>query len=191
MNVQANRYGVHDALALASRPEGDAPAAQGVEKGTFRNAMSLLGAAVSIVATDGPAGRAGFTATAVCSVTDEPPTLLVCVKRTSSAFEAFAGNSGFTINVLSAGQEALSDLFGGRTAMADRFGTGEWLCGANGTPQLRGALVSIDCALAQAVDVGTHRVLFGRVMEVREGGAASALVHFDRRYRHVPRKDRG
>ncbi len=47
----------------------------------YRDAMARLGAAVSIVTTDGPAGRAGFTASAVCSVTDDPPTLLVCMNR--------------------------------------------------------------------------------------------------------------
>ncbi|WP_198511682.1 flavin reductase, partial [Bacillus subtilis] len=50
-----------------------------VEKTEFRNAMSRLGAAVNIITTEGPAGRAGFTASAVCSVTDSPPTLLVCL----------------------------------------------------------------------------------------------------------------
>ena len=46
----------------------------GVEKQDFRNAMARLGAAVNIITTDGPAGRAGFTASAVCSVTDTPQT---------------------------------------------------------------------------------------------------------------------
>ncbi len=45
----------------------------------FRDAMSSLAAAVNVITTDGPHGRAGFTATAVCSVTDQPPTLLVCI----------------------------------------------------------------------------------------------------------------
>ena len=46
-----------------------------VDQQTFRDAMSCMGAAVNIITTDGPAGRAGFTASAVCSVTDTPPTL--------------------------------------------------------------------------------------------------------------------
>ena len=52
-----------------------------VDQQTFRDAMSCMGAAVNIITTDGPAGRAGFTASAVCSVTDTPPTLLVCLNR--------------------------------------------------------------------------------------------------------------
>lgn len=52
----------------------------------YRNAMARLGAAVNIVTTDGVAGRAGFAATAVCSVSDNPPTLLVCLNRNASAY---------------------------------------------------------------------------------------------------------
>ena len=51
------------------------------DKASFRDAMAHVGAAVNIITTDGPAGRAGFTASAVCSVTDTPPTLLVCLNR--------------------------------------------------------------------------------------------------------------
>lgn len=54
------------------------------DKQSFRDAMAQVGAAVNIITTDGPAGRAGFTASAVCSVTDEPPTLLVCLNRSAS-----------------------------------------------------------------------------------------------------------
>ncbi|MET4385446.1 flavin reductase (DIM6/NTAB) family NADH-FMN oxidoreductase RutF [Bradyrhizobium sp. F1.4.3] len=59
----------------------------------YRDAMARLGAAVSIVTTDGPAGRAGFTASAACSVTDDPPTLLVCMNRASSAYVSVVGNN--------------------------------------------------------------------------------------------------
>ena len=54
-----------------------------VSRQEFRDAMARLGAAVNIITTDGAAGRGGITATAVCSVTDDPPTLLVCLNRTS------------------------------------------------------------------------------------------------------------
>ena len=62
------------------------PVLPGVEHDAFRNAMACLGAAVNIITTDGPAGRAGFTASAVCSVTDTPPTLLVCLNRSASVW---------------------------------------------------------------------------------------------------------
>ncbi len=55
-----------------------------VTRDEFRDAMARLGAAVNVVTSAGPAGRGGFTASAVCSVTDDPPSLLVCLNRSSS-----------------------------------------------------------------------------------------------------------
>ena len=83
-----------------------------VDQQTFRDAMSCMGAAVNIITTDGPAGRAGFTASAVCSVTDTPPTLLVCLNRGASVWPVFNENRTLCVNTLSAGQESLSNLFG-------------------------------------------------------------------------------
>ena len=64
-----------------------------VDQQTFRDAMSCMGAAVNIITTDGPAGRAGFTASAVCSVTDTPPTLLVCLNRGASVWPAWCARA--------------------------------------------------------------------------------------------------
>jgi len=69
-------------------------------KDAFREGMSRLGAAVNIITTDGPAGRAGFTASTVCSVTDSPPTLLVCLNRSSSVYDRFADNNALCVNTL-------------------------------------------------------------------------------------------
>ena len=88
------------------------------DKQTFRDAMACVGAAVNIITTDGPAGKAGFTASAVCSVTDSPPTLLVCLNRGASVWPIFSENRTLCVNTLSAGQEPLSNLFGGKTPMA-------------------------------------------------------------------------
>jgi flavin reductase len=98
----------------------------GLQKADYRNAMARLGAAVNIITTDGPAGRAGFTASAVCSVTDEPPTLLVCLNRSASVYPAFKANGVLCVNVLAAGHQSLSTLFGGRTPMDERFAAGRW-----------------------------------------------------------------
>ena len=65
-----------------------------VEKQAYREAMARLGAAVNVITTDGPGGRAGFTASAVCSVTDTPPTLLVCANRTNEFLSGDEGQRG-------------------------------------------------------------------------------------------------
>lgn len=148
----------------------------------YRDAMARLGAAVNIITTDGPGGRAGFTASAVCSVTDEPPTLLVCLNRNASVYPAFQASSVLCVNVLAAGQQALSALFGGRTPMDERFAASHWGALVTGAPVLEGAAVSFDCRVVRTTAVGTHDVLFCEAVAIRSGSQAHGLVYFGRRY---------
>ncbi|MCY1667513.1 flavin reductase [Rhizobium sp. SL86] len=159
--------------------------AEGPTKVAFRNAMARLAAAVHIVATDGPAGRFGFTASAVCSVTDTPPTLLVCVNKASSSLEALRQNGVLCVNTLSPRQQALSVLFGGGPAMEDRFRAAEWTPAPSGASQLDGALISFDCRVASVAEEGTHRILFCRVLGITEGSETEALVYFARNYHEI------
>lgn len=158
-----------------------------IEKQTFRDAMSRLGAAVNIITTDGPAGRAGFTASAVCSVTDDPPTLLVCLNRSASVWPIFLNNMTLCVNTLAAGHESLSNLFGGKTPMADRFAAASWRSGVSGSPLLEGAVASFDCRISQVVSVGTHDILFCQLVALERNDDTHGLVWFDRGYHQLMR----
>lgn len=151
----------------------------------FRDAMAKMGAAVNIITTDGPAGRAGFAATAVCSVTDSPATLLICLNRTASVFNAVMENGVVCVNVLTAAHENLSSLFGGKTPVDERFAAAEWQEGVTGAPMLANAMVSFDCRIIESQDIGTHRVLFCAVQQIREQEADAALVYYKRAYHHL------
>ncbi len=152
----------------------------------FRDAMARLGSAVNIVTTNGPHGWAGFAASAVCSVTDMPPTLLVCVQRTSSAYAALHGNRVLCVNTLASSHEALSQLFGGKTPMSQRFAAAEWTALATGAPVLRDARVAFDCRIDRVAEVGTHDVLFCTVVAIASnGGADEGLYYVERRYRRL------
>ena len=121
------------------RLRGGAPRADAsVEPPVFREAMSRLGAAVHVITTDGPGGKTGFTATAVCSVSDAPPTLLVCLNRRSNQHADPAQNGVFCVNTLRAGDEIIADIFAGRTKVAReaRFDTGQWATLSTGSPVL-------------------------------------------------------
>jgi flavin reductase len=172
---------------MSSRPASSLPAAESpaVLRTEYRDAMARLGAAVNVVTTDGPAGRAGFTASAVCSVTDEPPTLLVCLNRNASVYDTFKANGVLCVNVLSAGQRALSNTFGGKTPMDDRFAAGQWQTRVTGSPVLEGAAVSFDCKIVSITSVGTHDVLFCEAQSILLGMAAEGLIYFDRRYHEL------
>ena len=146
-----------------------------------------MGAAVNVITTNGPAGRHGFTASAVCSVTDDPPTLLVCQNRASDSNVAFKANGVLCVNTLTSGMEALSGVFAGMTDvdMDGRFAAAVWSTLDTGAPVLQGATVSFDCRISQVVEVGTHSVLFCEVVAVQNGSVHDGLIYFGRGYHPV------
>ena len=160
----------------------------GVEARTlFREGMSRLGAAVNLIATDGPSGRHGFTASAVCSVTDAPPTLLVCMNRGVRSHDAFLQNGCLSVNVLTGAHETLSGVFADRTVdMVTRFAAADWSVGGTGAPVLTSAIASFDCRIGAVSAVGTHSVLFCDVVAVLLGEEdAGGLVWFGRSYHRL------
>ncbi|RMX04937.1 pyrimidine utilization flavin reductase protein F [Corticibacter populi] len=171
----------HAALSIATMP----PPVGGLSREDYRNAMARLGAAVNIITTDGPGGRAGFTASAVSSVTDTPPTLLVCLNRSASVYPAFRDNQALCVNTLGPGHQHLSNLFGGKTPMAQRFAACDWKTAASGAPILAQAAVSFDCRVTSRTCIGTHEVLFCQVLAVELGAGTGSLVYFDRRYHEI------
>ena len=158
-----------------------------LDAGAYREAMARLASAVHLITTDGPAGRAGFTASAVCSVSDAPPTLLVCINRKSSAYAAFSGNAALCVSTLGPAHQGIAGAFGGKTPMAERFAAGAWHTLGTGAPVLAGALVAFDCRIVQRHAVGTHDVLYCEVQGVAAAGEAEALVYHDRRYHTLQR----
>ncbi|MDE5457959.1 FMN reductase [Bradyrhizobium sp. CSA112] len=154
----------------------------------YRDAMACLGAAVNIVTTDGNAGRAGFTASAICSVTDDLPTLLVCMNRESSAYASVTGNGVLCVNVLSARHEQLSRLFGGGIPVDERFAAAAWSTLETGASVLTDCAVAFDCRIIDVASVGTHDVLFCRVVALQRSDGADNLIYFGRDY-HVVRAD--
>jgi len=175
-----------DAMDGAFTAVAPSPVAS-VEPLIFREAMSRLGAAVHVVTTAGPAGKSGFTATAVCSVTDQPATLLVCLNRRSASAPVVAQNGVFCVNTLRAGEEHLADLFAGRRGVpqAERFAHGEWSTLKTGAPVLSSAVVAFDCRIVETKIVASHNVLFGTVEAVQLGSGGPALVYHDRAYKPV------
>jgi flavin reductase len=158
-----------------------------VEPALFREAMSRLGAAVHVITSAGPGGKAGATATAVCSVSDAPPTLLMCLNRRSQTNPVVVENGVFCVNTLGDGDAGIADIFAGRTGIAgtDRFARGQWATLSTGSPVLASAVIAFDCRIVEVRSVGTHNVFFGAVEAVRLGPSGPALVYHDRAYKRV------
>jgi flavin reductase (NADH) len=153
----------------------------------FREAMARLAAAIHVVTTDGLAGRGGITASAVCSVSDEPPTVLVCINRKSAMNAMFKQNRVLAINTLRPGHEDLSAMFAGQgnVPMADRFARDKWSFLMTGSPVLKDALLAIDGKIVEINEVGTHSVFFVEVLDVALHEDDPALVYYQRGYRHL------
>ena len=157
-----------------------------IEATDFRNAMSLLTTAVNVITTTGEAGMHGFTASAVCSVTDTPPTLLVCMNQSSRSHVHFVENKILAVNVLSTQHEQLSNAFASsKLSSEDRFRLGDWIDLKTGSPILEDALVSFDCEIETIQQVGTHSIFLCRVTAVKQSNQEESLVYFNRAYHQV------
>lgn len=159
-------------------------------KPDFLEAMRYLAHSVTVVATDGPAGRGGATATAMASVSAEGdyPTLLVCLNAASHSARTVLGNGVFTLNVLGEDAEVVSNVFAGRHVDGqDKFDGLDWHPAANGAPALAAAVIVFECRVAESHLVSTHHVIVGAVDAVRLVAPGPTLVYGDRRYgRFVP-----
>lgn len=150
----------------------------------FRDAMSEVASPVFLLATNGVAGRAGMTVTAVASVSDQPATILVCVNRQSPSASLYVANGVFSLNALAPEDRPLGDLFAGRGAPGDdRFAHGQWGIGATGAPVLESANAWFDCRLIEVKAVASHDVLIGEVVALGGGGGRDSLVYGRRAWR--------
>lgn len=128
--------------------------------------MSMVPSALHIITSNGSSGRCGMTATAVLSVSDEPPTILISVNRASVSAQRIIANEAFCANALGAADQSLADVFAGRTALqrGERFTVGDWRELATGSPVLATAQAAFDCRIVSVIDVATHQLLVGEVL---------------------------
>jgi flavin reductase (DIM6/NTAB) family NADH-FMN oxidoreductase RutF len=154
---------------------------------SFREAMSRIAAAVHVVTTDGPAGRLGATVSAACSVSDNPPSILICLNRDIRIHDAVLENRCFCLNTLSDDHESISDSFAGRDKleMPDRFAKGAWTELATGCPALDSARLSVDCEVHTVMEMGTHSIIVGTVADLRMTDPGKSLLYVRRGYKSL------
>ncbi len=153
----------------------------------YREAMSRFAGAVSVVTTDGPRGRRGVTVSAAVSVSDNPPTLLICLNRNRDENRWFGDNGHFALNVLTGAQTPLARAFAGEghLPMEARFSLGQWSTLQTGAPVLDGARMALDCIVKDVQSVHTHYVIIGEAVACRMEPIGGALIYVDREYREL------
>jgi flavin reductase (DIM6/NTAB) family NADH-FMN oxidoreductase RutF len=159
-------------------------ASKGMEAETYRALMRHQAGAVTVIAAGFAGARAGLTATAVASLSDEPPTILACIQRKAGAHDLIDETKCFTVNLLAADQKEVAERFAGRRGLfgEERFEALEWRRLATGAPVLVGALASLDCTLLERHAFSTHSIFIGRVVAGAMRAEAAPLLYFRNDY---------
>ena len=150
----------------------------------FRQGMRRLVGATTIITSllpgEGRGGWVGMTATAVASVSAEPPRLLVCVNRSTYAHRVIARSGVLGVNVLGYDELGAASRFAGGVPPQERFAAGDWQPSPSGLPLLHSALASFECAVAEYVTASTHDIIICDVVDVliRQPGG-DPLIYFD------------
>ena len=145
----------------------------------FKNGMRQLAAGVNVITVANGGIRDGLTATAVCSISAEPPHLLVCVNATANAHGPIHRAGSFCLNVLARDQEDIARRFAGMdgSERSERFALGHWSTLATGSPALDGALANFDCLVVREIEAATHTLFIGRVLGVRTEEPNEPLIY--------------
>ncbi len=157
-----------------------------VSQDEFRNALSRFASGVTVVSTRDAAGRPhGITVSAFCSVSLDPPMVLICIERTTASHYAFEESEVFVANILDETQRSLSERFA--APFTDKFEDVEFQPGLEGVPVLRDALTSLECRLKFAYHGGDHSIFVGEVekVTVRDG---KPLVYIEGEYTTISDK---
>ena len=153
-----------------------------VDAEQFKAGMRALAGAVNIITSSQAGHRYGMTATAVCSASAEPPTVLICVNKLATTHSAVSKSKVFAVNVLRADDWALSTAFSGAQSGESRFKSRDWTRLSTGSPVLIDALVSFDCRVVKSLVHGTHTVFLGQVEQVLMGKKGRPLLYAEGQY---------
>jgi flavin reductase len=153
-----------EAFEMTSDHQVDA--ATFVDSAAFKQALRGIAGAVSIVTSGNAPTRHGLTVTAACSVSVEPPTVLVCVNKSAGAHDTILQTKVFGLNVLASRHVLLAQKFAGLDGSKGdiRFVEKEWRKLTTGVPILTDAVCSFDCRVVDVHPVGTHTVFLGAVL---------------------------
>lgn len=154
-----------------------------MDRTDFIGAMRNVANSVSVVTTDGIAGRHGATVSAFCSVSADPPTALVCLNSKSRIADLVVKNGTFNINILAQGSKHFAERFAGMhdAGITNRFegiDTGE-----SDMPELPGATI-LNCEIDQCIISGSHHIIIGKVKAVKNG-TKQPLTYLDGAYHQV------
>ena len=150
----------------------------------FRRALRCWASGVSIVTTRGGRGIQGITVASFCSLSLDPPLILICINREARSHRLIAEQRCFGVNILRQDQQPLSDIAAGRAPAGGGFERLERRTASTGAPILPNVLAWLDCTLVEQHEGGDHTIFVGRV-EAAGHGDGTPLVWFSSGYRRL------
>lgn len=143
----------------------------------FRLAMREFASGVAIVAAGQDETRNGCTATSLCSLSMDPPTLIVCLARRSATLATIRAEGVFGLSILAGAHAELAERFSGSGGLhgATRFEGYDWTHLTTGAPLLQEAVAVIDCEVEEAIERHTHAIVIGRVVAMKAQGQRPLL----------------
>lgn len=150
----------------------------------FREGMSRIAAAVHIITVADRGEIGGVTATAVSSVTDSPPTLLVCLHRAGKVHSMLREGTQMVVNTLGGDHRKVADVFAGvgKVPMEERFSHGNWQVTPGKAPVLVDSAVSFVGVVESVIESGSHSVILCRITSVVPRDKGMTLVYLGRKY---------
>jgi flavin reductase (DIM6/NTAB) family NADH-FMN oxidoreductase RutF len=148
----------------------------------FRAAMRRLAATVNIITIRDGDRPMGMTATAVSSLTADPPSILICVNQSASMHNPLVGASTFCVNILHRDQHEVAKVFSDSTLREARFATGKWEHQPDAPPHLADAQAVMLCERRELITYGTHTICIGAVREVHLRDDIDPLLYIDGRF---------
>jgi flavin reductase (DIM6/NTAB) family NADH-FMN oxidoreductase RutF len=147
----------------------------------YRQAMRRVASTVNVITVCVGGEPMGITATAMSSLSLDPPSLLICINRSASLHSPLEDVSHFCVNVLHRSQEDIAQMFADRSRQALRFATG-WTVECDRPPRLADAQAAILCRRIHHHGYGTHSIFIGQVEEVAVRGDVDPLVYVNGNY---------
>ena len=154
-----------------------------ISKDEFRRALGRFASGVTVVTARDASGRLhGITVSAFCSVSLEPPLILVCIDKNTGSHYALAETGSFVVNILRQDQQYVSDRFA--SYLPDKFEAVGYDLGIDDLPVLEDALANLECRLVNSHDGGDHTIFVGQIEQATIGDG-EPLVYFHGNYRKL------
>lgn len=171
----------NNGVAVTESPADELPEQphRAPDQTVFRNVVGHFASGVTVLTTVHDGKLYGTTASAVSSLSMEPPMMLACLNRTSSTHDAIAASRVFGINILSESQGDLAYKFG--RSGGDKFEGVPLTYSEEGVPLIKGALATILCVVSETAAGGTHTIFLGEVLEAIANPGAP-LTYFRGRF---------